>query len=125
LDRPILPTDEVKSLVQSDGSFWPLGAFLRRVCLGQIRRYEVQAEWQAQYRRFVGLVGEPPALVNSHQHVALLPPCDAALVDVLNEQESRPYVRRVVEPLRTLVGVGGARVKRATLSLFGRRLARR
>ena len=125
LDRPILPPSEVPSLVRPDGSFWPLGAFLRRVCLGRIRAADVRAEWRAQYRRFVELVGRPPALVNSHQHVSLFPPCDEALFDVLREANARPYLRRVVEPGRVLVNVPGARVKRTTLTLLGRRAARR
>ena len=125
LDRPVLPPAKVPSLVRPDGSFWPLKSFLRRVCLGRVRRHEVRAEWGAQYRRFVELVGEPPALVNSHQHVALFPPCTAALVDVLDEAEGRPYLRRVVEPVRMLVRVPGARVKRSVLTILGRRASRR
>lgn len=125
LDHPVLPPAEVPSLVRPDGSFRPLGSFLRRACLRLIRYNEVRAEWRAQYRRFVELVGAPPALVNSHQHVSLFPPCDAALVDVLAEAGVRPYLRRVIEPLRTLIGVPGARLKRSALTLLGRRAARR
>ncbi|HEX3147357.1 MAG TPA: ChbG/HpnK family deacetylase [Gemmataceae bacterium] len=125
LDRPMLPPAEVPSLVRADGSFWPLGAFLRRVCLGQIRSADVRAEWVAQYRRFVELVGRPPALVNSHQHVSLFPPCDAALFDVFREANVRPYMRRVIEPIGTLARVPGARIKRTTLNILGRRAARR
>src|SRR5262245_11065575 len=125
LDRPILPANEVPSLVRPDGSFWPLGAFLRRVCLGRIRSADVRAEWRAQYRRFVQLVGRPPALVNSHQHVSLFPPCDEALFEVLREANASPYLRRVVEAGNVLARVRGARVKRTTLSILGRRAARR
>src|SRR5262249_33635960 len=89
LDRPIPPPAAIPSLVRPDGSFWPLGWFLCRACFGQIRREEVRTEWLAQYRRFVELVGEAPMLVNSHQHVALFPPCDSALFDVLDEVQAR------------------------------------
>lgn len=125
LDRPVLPPFKVPSLVRPDGFFWPLGQFLRRICLGRICGTEVRAEWTAQHRRFVELVGRPPALVNTHQHVALFPPCDAALLDVLDAAGHRPYVRRVVEPRMSLARVGGARMKRLVLSLFGRRAAGR
>ena len=30
LDRPVLPVDQVPTLVDSEGRFWPLGKFLRR-----------------------------------------------------------------------------------------------
>lgn len=125
LDRPVLPADQVPSLVRADGTFWPLGGFLRRACLGRVKAADVRAEWRAQYRRFVELVGRPPDLVNSHQHVSLFPPCDEALLDVLEAEGSRPYMRRVVEPGPALARVPGARVKRVTLSLLGRRAARR
>jgi predicted glycoside hydrolase/deacetylase ChbG (UPF0249 family) len=125
LDRPILPPAAVPSLVRPDGIFWPLGAFLRRVCLGQVRRADVRAEWRAQYWRFVELVGRPPDLVNSHQHASLFRPCDRALLEVLAGENVRPYLRRVVEPTRLLANVPGARVKRAALTLLGRRAARR
>jgi len=124
LDRPVLPPDQVPSLVRPDGTFWPLGPCLRRVCLGRIRRDEVRAEWLDQYRRFVELAGEPPALVNSHQHVSLFPPCDAALFDVLDQVRARPYLRRLVEPVRTLARVPGARLKRSVLTALGFRAAR-
>lgn len=125
LDRPILPPSEVPSLVRPDGTFWPLGGFLKRVCLGQICVDDVRKEWRAQYRRFVDLVGRPPDLVNSHQHVSLFPPCDRALFEVLEEENARPYLRRVVERGNVIVRVPGARIKRTVLSTLGRRVARR
>jgi predicted glycoside hydrolase/deacetylase ChbG (UPF0249 family) len=125
LDCPVLPPARVPSLVRADGMFWSLGAFLRRVCLGRIHFADVYAEWRAQYRRFVELLGRPPTLVNSHQHVALFPPCDDALLAVLREADARPYLRRVVESASTLARVPGARIKRSALTLLGRRAARR
>ena len=120
LDRPVLPASAVPSLVRPNGSFWPLQPFLRRVCLGKIRRQDVRAEWAAQYRRFVELAGRSPVLINSHQHVSLLPPCGRALLDVLYEAGERPYLRRVVEPARTIRRVPGARLKRLVLTVLGR-----
>lgn len=125
LDRPILPARFVPSLVRQDGTFWPLGKFLTRAVMGRIIQAEVAAEWQAQYRRFVELIGRPPDVVNSHQHVCLFPPCDLALLDVLHSENARPYVRRVVERAPVIARVPGARIKRTALSLLGRRAARR
>jgi predicted glycoside hydrolase/deacetylase ChbG (UPF0249 family) len=124
LDRPILPPDRVPSLVCAGGSFRPLGQFLRRVCLGRIRACEVAAELRAQYDRFRELIGYAPRVVNSHQHVALFPPVGRVLLDLLAEQHPRPFVRRVVEPGRTLARVPGARMKRAVLTWLGRRAGR-
>jgi len=124
IDRPVLAPERVPSLVDAAGWFWPLGQFLRRSLLGRLNASEVAAELAAQYERFHDLVGGPPALVNSHQHVALFRPVSPALHALLAAQPERPYVRRVREPRRVMRRVPGARVKRTVLDYFGRRQAR-
>ena len=124
LDRPILPAGEVPSLVRPDGTFWPLGAFMRRSLLGRMKPAEVAAELAAQHRRFVDLVGAPPRVVNSHQHASLFRPMTRVLLDFLAARPDRPFVRRVREPWRLLARVPGARVKRLVLGRLGRRQAR-
>ena len=124
LDAPLLPQADVPSLVGADGRFHPLSTFLRRWLLGGLDATEIRDELDAQYVRFVDLVGEAPAFVNSHQHVALFPPVGAALVDVLRRRGWRGYVRRVQEPWATLGQVPGARIKRAVLNALGRRQGR-
>lgn len=90
---------------------------------GRIRGAEIEAEFRAQYGRFLDLVGEPPANVNAHHHVHIFGPVGRALRAVLSEVEPKPFLRRVVEPWRTLAGVRGARVKRLALTRFGRKAA--
>lgn len=124
IDAPILPPNRVPTLVDGAGRFWPLGRFLRTALLGRLNAAEVRAELDAQYERFCELVGIPPALVNSHQHVSLFRPVTAALHDVLAARRERPYVRRVREPWRMLARIPGARIKRALLGELGRRQAR-
>ncbi len=125
LDRPLSPIQSVPSLVGSDGRFHPLGRFLKRMSLGAISRVEVYLELSAQYRRFIELVGYPPMVVNSHQHVSLFPPVASALFEVLNLQCPKPYLRRVVERSGAIWRVPGARIKRAFLSGIGRTVAKR
>jgi chitin disaccharide deacetylase len=125
LDRPVLPVERVPSLVQADGRFWPLGAFLRRLFFGQARAAEIKAELAAQLQRFRELAGRLPSVVNSHHHVQVFPPVGRLLLDVLAAAGPLPYVRRVREPGSMLLRVPGARVKRAVLSLLGRFDARR
>ena len=122
LDAPVLPPAKVPSLVGEDGNFRPLGGFLKRLVRGRIDPAEVEAEFRAQLRRFEELVGRPPATVNAHHHVHIFGPVGAALRAVLADVHPRPFVRRVVEPWRTL-RVPGARVKRLALSRFGKRAA--
>jgi len=107
-----------------DSTFRPLGPFMRRSVFGTLNRDEIFAELAAQYDRFLDLVGAPPALVNSHQHVSLFRPVTAALHEVLKSQRERPFVRRVREPRRMIARIPGARIKRGVLSLLGKRQAK-
>jgi predicted glycoside hydrolase/deacetylase ChbG (UPF0249 family) len=125
LDAPVSPPGGVPSLVGFDGKFWPLAAFLRRLRTRRIRAEDVRTELRAQFQRFVHLAGQPPALVNTHQHVALFASIGDILLDVLASSPRPVYARAVREPWGMLKSVGGARAKRALLNLFGRRSARR
>ncbi len=121
MDPPVLPVDQVPSLVNDRGTLWPLGQFLSRIVMGRISASEVAAELRAQYRLFLEMVGQAPPLVNSHQHVHLFPPVDRCLLEILQECRPLPYVRRVREPHAMLTQIPGARLKRAVLGTLGRR----
>jgi len=121
MDPPILPIKQVPSLVGPDGCFWPLGAFMRRAFLGRIRAAEVEAELSAQLQRFWDLTGQPPSLVNSHQHIQLFHPVGISLQKILAGHIPLPYFRRIREPWHMIRRIPGARIKRAFLSTLGRR----
>ena len=123
-DYPILPAEQLPSLVDGEGKFRPLGQFMRRSVFGTLNRDEIFAELAAQYERFIELVGAPPALVNSHQHVSLFRPVTTVLHEVLKARRERPFVRRVREPRRMIARIPGARVKRSVLSFLGKRQAK-
>ena len=123
LDRPVLPADQVPTLVDSEGRFWPLGKFLRRLCLRQIRSAEMEAELRAQLGRFRDLIGHEPAVVNAHHHIQVFGRVGRILEKLLAERKARPFVRRVREFWTTLALVPGGRCKRALLSYLGRRQA--
>jgi predicted glycoside hydrolase/deacetylase ChbG (UPF0249 family) len=124
LDAPVADPGQVPSLVGPDGRFLTLGRFLARLFRSRVRVGDIRHELRAQYRRFLDLVGRPPAVVNSHQHVALFPPVGGILLDLLGDCRPRPYLRRVREPWPALARVGGARLKRLVLSGLGRLHAR-
>jgi predicted glycoside hydrolase/deacetylase ChbG (UPF0249 family) len=124
LDAPLSPPAEVASLVDFDGKFWQLGSFLRRIRAGKIRAEDIRTELQAQYRRFIDLLGRPPTLVNSHQHVALFAPVGDILVEMLKGSPRPTYVRAVREPWSLQRWISGARTKRTLLNWFGRPSAR-
>jgi predicted glycoside hydrolase/deacetylase ChbG (UPF0249 family) len=125
LDRPVLPPEQVPSLVRADGRFPRLGVFSRRWFFGRIRPAEVAAELRAQHDRFVELVGHPPTVVNAHHHVQIFGMVGKALRLVLSGTNPEPYLRRVQEAWPTLRHVPGARAKRILLNFLGQRESRR
>lgn len=124
LDQPILAPRKVPSLVDENGLFWPLGRFMRRLCLGLIRPAEMDAELRAQHSRFQDLVGQLPTVVNSHHHVQVFHPVGVILQELLSRRKRLPYMRRVREPWSMIARIPGARCKRTVLSWLGRRDAR-
>lgn len=118
LDGPVLPAREVASLVDSDGRFWPLPAFMKRWALGRLRPEHITAELFAQLGRFRELVGTDPAIVNAHQHVAVFEPVGTILAELL--RNVRPFVRRVRERRVTLRQIAAARLKRIFLTTLAR-----
>lgn len=124
LDQPVTAPHKIPSLVDSEGRFWPLGSFVRRLMIGLIRPGEIEVELRAQLNRFQEMVGQPPTVINSHHHVQVFHPVGAILQDLLGRRRRLPYMRRIREPWRQLLQVPGARLKRAVLSFWGRRDAR-
>ena len=125
LDRPILPAGRVSSLVDAEGKFLALGKLMRRLIVGSIRSSEIEDEFRAQYQRFRELTGRDPVVVNSHHHVQVFSQVGTALQAVLAAQSPKPYIRCIREPWRTQWSIRGARLKRAFLSILGRRQANR
>jgi chitin disaccharide deacetylase len=70
--RPVLPPDQVPSLVRSDGHFYGRAQFSRVSTL--FRAQDLRAEIQAQFDRFVQLAGHLPDHIDSHHYAAYLHP---------------------------------------------------
>jgi predicted glycoside hydrolase/deacetylase ChbG (UPF0249 family) len=120
MDSPVSRPEDVPTLVGPSGRMGPLMWFLGRLLTGRIRGEDIHRELRAQYERFRELTGQAPPLVNAHHHVAAFPPVAGILRDLLRGQAPLPFLRRVGEPWGQLFRLRGARLKRATLSLFGR-----
>lgn len=124
LDSPLSPPAQIRSLIRADGTFPPLGAFLKRWFLGLLDPQEIERELRLQMERFITLVGHPPTFVNCHQHIALFAPVGEILLRILGELPVKPYLRRVQEPWPMLRYVPGSTLKRIFLGTLGRRLSR-
>lgn len=124
LDCPLTPVRNCPSLVNRDGKFWELPAFLKRVHLGQIKESEVEGELREQLNLYREMVGDWPQLINSHQHCSLFEPVNRALVRIIADFPIKPWVRRVREPWSSWWNLSGGRIKRLWLGSLGRRQGR-
>ncbi len=66
--RPLLPPEQARSLVDSDGNFLRPGAFLER--LAYLDPGQVRAEWRAQVEKFRRATGHNPTHLDSHHHAS-------------------------------------------------------
>ena len=120
IDRPVLPTHRVPTLVDAQGAFLTLGQLMRRLMFGRVSRLEIEEEFSAQLNLFRELTGMNPPVVNTHHHIQVFSAVGASLRNVLDRLTPRPYVRRVCEPWSTIFRVPGARLKRIFLNHLGR-----
>lgn len=71
--RPVLPPQEIPSLVCDDGSFYPHhNAFIKKYLTLKIRKEDVVKELSAQIDKVIR-AGITPTHVDSHQHIHMLP----------------------------------------------------
>lgn len=92
--HPILPPEEIPSLVGSEGDFLPdHTALLKRYLKGSINLEEVRHELAAQLQK-VEATGIPISHVDSHQHMHTLP----GIIDIVLDLAARAGIRAVRTP---------------------------
>ena len=92
--HPILPPEEIPSLVGSEGDFLPdHTALLKRYLKGSINLEEVRRELAAQLQK-VEATGIPSSHVDSHQHMHTLP----GIIDIVLDLAARAGIRAVRTP---------------------------
>jgi len=69
---PVLPKEDVPTLIGRDGEFHPPSDFRRLWLLGQIDKSQVQSELIAQYKRCCQAIGHPD-FWNTHQNFHVYP----------------------------------------------------
>ena len=129
--RPVLPPEEIPSLVDAAGRFRPdHTAFARDYLAGRVRRADIRRELAAQIAR-VRAAGIVPDHVDSHQHLHVLPGIFPLVLDLAEAAG----IRAVRIP-RVCVGEGNGflsgglgdivgRLGLYTLAVLARRQARR
>lgn len=87
--NPVLPRNEVASLVDDEGKFLPgYGAFFQRWLNGRIHLEEVEKEWYSQIERIVQN-GIRPTHLDGHQHLHIFPPFLPILIRLAQAFEIR------------------------------------
>ena len=118
--HPILPPEEIPSLVGSEGDFLPdHTALLKRYLKGGVNLEEVRRELAAQLQK-IEATGIPISHVDSHQHMHTLP----GIIDIVLDLAARAGIRAVRTPRTPLfagaVGGLGQLVGRLGLSTLAR-----
>lgn len=92
--HPILPPEEIPSLVGSEGDFLPdHTALLKRYLKGGVNLEEVRRELAAQLQK-IEVTGIPISHVDSHQHMHTLP----GIIDIVLDLAARAGIRAVRTP---------------------------
>lgn len=94
--RPVSDPARIRSLVDDEGRFRPLGAFTARLLTGRIRAAELAREIRAQADRATAL-GIPATAWDSHRHVHLMPPVLRIVAPIARERGVR-WLRRAGPP---------------------------
>ena len=92
--NPILPPEEISSMVTSEGVFWPDHmTFVKKYFLGQIKLKEIKRELTAQLQK-VQETGIKISHVDSHQHLHTLP----GIIDFILELAKGAGIRAIRIP---------------------------
>ena len=95
--HPILPPEEIPSLVGSEGDFLPdHTALLKRYLKGGVNLEEVRRELAAQLQK-IEATGIPISHVDSHQHMHTLPGIIDIVLDLAARLHASPPARRTAE----------------------------
>jgi hypothetical protein len=106
-----------------EGRLPPLGRLMRLALTGGLDPDEISAEIARQVALFITVFGAPPAFLDGHQHVHLLPVVRDAVVAMAKALPGS-YLRDCREPLPAILHRGVATTKALVIDRLGSGLAR-
>ncbi|MEI6557921.1 MAG: ChbG/HpnK family deacetylase [Rhodospirillaceae bacterium] len=106
-------------LLAPGGRLPSLGALLRASALGQIAMPEIAVEVQRQINAFVRHFRHPPAYIDGHQHVHLLPGVRQAVMLALGGLPAHVWLRDCREPPTAILRRGIAPAKALFIGWLG------
>lgn len=80
--------------LSTDGAFRPVGATLAAALLRRLDRDAIEAEVDAQLRKFVSAFGRPPDFIDGHQHVHLCPQIRDAVLALAHRRAPGAWLRQ-------------------------------
>ena len=95
--KPLLPVDEISTLVSEEGKFFTFGQVTLRSLLRRIDHKQLFTEWKAQIEKILN-TGLLLTHLDSHHHLHLLPSC-FQVVKELSKFYQIPYLRKPSEKL--------------------------
>jgi hypothetical protein len=101
------------------GRLPPLGRLMAAALTGRLDAVEIAAELQRQVDRFTEVFGAPPAFIDGHQHVHLLPGIREAVVAAALALSGGCYVRSCREPVLRILRRGVAPAKALLIDRLG------
>jgi predicted glycoside hydrolase/deacetylase ChbG (UPF0249 family) len=101
--RPLLHPAQVPSLVEENGEFMKVGAFMER--MAEVRPAEAKKEWTAQIEKFIRAAGQYPSHLDSHHHSSYFTePLFEAMLELAG-QYGCPVRPAMAQPDENLMGV--------------------
>lgn len=119
LTAPFAPLSEGYRPLHA-GAFFGLGGTFLRALARQLDAASLEAEIDAQFRRFAVLFGRPPDFVDGHQHVHLLPQIREAVIAAAARHAPAAWLRQCGVPAGRLP----ADAKGAVVDALSRRFRR-
>jgi len=89
----------VRSALAPEGRLPHVDALTARAFAGRLPRDAIAAEIERQYDRFEQLMGRPPAFVDGHQHVHVLPVIRGIFLEIAHRRAPPAWVRTCEESL--------------------------
>jgi predicted glycoside hydrolase/deacetylase ChbG (UPF0249 family) len=120
------PLGKMPSLAPQ-GRFPTLQRLSMRAYTRQLDRGEIAAEIERQIDRFIAVIGRPPAFIDGHQHVHVLPIVRDLVIEMIERRRvpAGTYLRFCDEPVPGIVRRGVAVMPATAISLMARGLRRR
>jgi len=100
IGKCVADKNDVSSLVDENGSFFPYETFKKRIKKGLVKKSHILVELEAQFQRFCSIFGYAPKYWNTHQNIVLLPKISSCFFKTgkrLEIEYTRTFCRKYID----------------------------